>query len=247
MGPFPEDCPQLWEALEQQPTSEFQAAIAHDLQRRLTGFRCEFQLSDGVTAYVHLRKRQINEMRSRGVFRYLSRLLLSYVGELDRETRRPDTLARGLEDMAASLREIAAERERELGEAQSLELLAQEADAQARRYQVLRPRVHGGRPSSVPPPHVVREQHGQLETWLKQRWEEISSCRRRANFAGRTAAFLVAMVPSDTITADSVQTVLWPGFIRRRASAVAVALLALAYGVSNRSILYAKKSSTSNL
>jgi len=239
IGPFPKDCASLWEALEWAPVSEFQAGIAQAIKKRLVRFSYEMKCADGVRRFVRLRATEIDEMEMRGVFRYLSRLLLAYIRDVDWARRRPDLEAQALEETAAVMVEF------DDGGDGKLQSMMREMRAGAckrlRIVRKLRPRHRSGRPSPLPLPQAVRQELKELQSWLQLRWCRIRHAEDRAARATEVAAFLVKLIPSANLTVPELQKVLWPKAPRRRVDTLAVDLVAAAYRVSSRAVLYAKK------
>ena len=244
IGPFPDSCESLKKALDMQPMSEFQSGIAEALKRRLQGFCYEATLADGVVRVVRLGKRQINEMEIRGVVQYLSRLLLSYARDRDRAVRRPDTLAATMEDVVASLSDFAdgfaRQGQRDL--AKQMREWTAHATTLAAEYRRLRPRLRGGRRATLPEPTVVRRELAALRKWLTPRWDKIRTSRHdRRHWERNVSGALSTINPSVHLTVQQVRRVLWPPATRRSLDTLAVDLLARAYGVTRRAVLYAKK------
>lgn len=250
VGPFPNGCAELQAALDKQPVSEFQLGIAGALKRYMRGFHHEFRLIDGVVREIYLGQRRIEEMDRRGVFRYLSRLLLVYSKDRNRSVRRPDTLVAAAEEMAAVSTEFADDFERQgkLEQARHFRNVAQSASRSASRYRRLRPRLGGGRPASLPMPEVVLDEIRKLVDWIWPRWSALRSATYdRRVWVRDVRAALESVCPFVKVTDEELRKLLWPERPRRKIDTLATDLLALTYRVSRQAVRQARKTAEVNL
>jgi len=250
IGPFPNSCRSLKEALDDQPISEFQAGLATELCRRLRGFAYVQRMADGVNRRVRVTDRELARLTETGVIAYLSRLLLAFV-EDDAEGRvklRPDYVAWVCRDYASNLTEMAdgLEPTEPLGQEfrEHAERLRRKADLYDRaRPQFRNGRVDGGRPTTLPKPAVLRMELDALANWLRPRWKRIRASKSdRGLWAKAVQAVVMShLVPGRSIESAALGTALWPANVRRTHATAAADILAALYGVTRRSVLRATK------
>ncbi len=241
--------------------SDFQKGVIDELRRRLLRLTHEMTLSDGARYRLKLGKREMADLESHGFLDYLSRWLLFYVKN-NREVSRPDLEAAGYEfmrdaiDTAAKGHDVEdsdsdpAEEARAPAFFEGFGEIADLAASKAASLRRLRPRAWGGRISNLPQDQVVRGEFDALVARLepkRKRGSSLTPRRDRALLASEALDDLRAVIapsacPTPYPTATEVTGELWPfhvgerGCRPRSSSAVAVALVALAYRVHPRQI-----------